>query len=200
MGDVPELVTSTTLLQRVQDPANREAHNEFVRRYQPAIHEWCRSSGLQEADAEDATQDVLEKLLASMRIETFDREKGTFRGWLWKVTRHAVLDMMKKRDRPGLGSGDSKMWEYLQTVEAQQGLKERLMSTFDLEVQEEAMARVQRRVYPDTWRVFFLRSVEQQPAADVAAILNKPVTAVHMANSRVLAMIKNTIQKLDVQE
>src|SRR3954471_852616 len=40
--------TSLTLLERVQRfPADREAWDEFVRRYHPVIHAWCRKWGLQ---------------------------------------------------------------------------------------------------------------------------------------------------------
>jgi len=54
--------TSLTLLERVQRfPADREAWDEFVRRYHPMIHAWCKKWGLQSSDADDVAQDVVSK-------------------------------------------------------------------------------------------------------------------------------------------
>src|SRR5215813_6156568 len=48
--------TSPTLIERVQtSPADREAWEEFVRRYQPMIRAWCVKWGLQASDADDVT-------------------------------------------------------------------------------------------------------------------------------------------------
>ena len=52
--------TDVILLVRVgQDPIDQAAWDAFVASYAPAISGWCRRRGLQPADAEDVTQDVL---------------------------------------------------------------------------------------------------------------------------------------------
>ena len=57
------LKTSLTLLARLrQDPKDQAAWSDFVARYGPSILQWCRGWGVQEADAQDVTQDVLLKL------------------------------------------------------------------------------------------------------------------------------------------
>jgi hypothetical protein len=62
------LRTSATLLERVRvAPAGQQAWEEFVQRYGRKIYAWCRQWGLQEADAEDVTHDVLLHLAAKMR-------------------------------------------------------------------------------------------------------------------------------------
>ena len=46
MATKPQKDTSLTLLERVQRfPADLEAWDEFVRRYHPMIHAWCREVG-----------------------------------------------------------------------------------------------------------------------------------------------------------
>ena len=68
MDDARSPETSPTLLGRLrQDPADPAAWSTFVLRYGPRIHAWCRQWRLQEADAQDVTQDVLVKLVARMR-------------------------------------------------------------------------------------------------------------------------------------
>src|SRR5262249_18936741 len=68
MAARPQKDPPLTLLERVQRfPADLEAWDEFVRRYQPMIRAWCRKRGLQSSDADDVAQDVLANLLTAMR-------------------------------------------------------------------------------------------------------------------------------------
>ena len=99
MDSAHSSATSPTLLGRLrQDPADGAAWSTFVLRYGPRIHAWCRQWRLQEADAQDVTQDVLIKLVARMRTFTYDAS-GSFRGWLKTVTYHAWRDALDGRQR-----------------------------------------------------------------------------------------------------
>ena len=52
---------------------------EFMARYGPKIHAWCRRWGLQEADAQDVTQMVLLRLSVKVREFVYDPSRS-FRG------------------------------------------------------------------------------------------------------------------------
>src|SRR5947207_8752680 len=73
------------LLRLAQEQRDEQAWAEFVQRYRPRIARWCRGRGLQEADAEDVTQIVLEQLLGAMR-EFHYNPSASFRAWLQTVT------------------------------------------------------------------------------------------------------------------
>jgi RNA polymerase sigma-70 factor (ECF subfamily) len=190
-------ISTTVLLRRMLDPNDEQAADGFVRRYQPVILDWCAALGLQPADADDVAQTVLERLVVAMRLSKYEKSKGTFRQWLWAVVRNAVKDAARGRKRIVAGSGDSGVWEQLQAVPAEESLHTRLKANFDLELQEEAMARVETRVLPDTWKMFTARSLDNVPAEEVAAQVKRSVAAVHMANSRVLRLIHECIQELE---
>ena len=84
-----ESKTSATLLARLrQVPADQAAWVQFTERYGRKIYAWCRLWNLQQADAEDLTQDVLLKLAEKMQTFDYDPAKS-FRGWLKTVARHA---------------------------------------------------------------------------------------------------------------
>src|SRR5262245_32084865 len=130
--------TSPSLLGRLREaPADQAAWAQFVERYAPRVYAWCRQWGLQEADAEDVTQDVLTLLSDRMRRFQYDPE-GSFRGWLRTVTHHAWADFLARRARAGRGSGDSQALERLQAVEARDDLAGRLEAEFDSELLERA--------------------------------------------------------------
>jgi DNA-directed RNA polymerase specialized sigma24 family protein len=85
MDDARSPATNPTLLGRLrQDPPDTAVWSTFVLRYGPRVHAWCRLWRLQEADAQDVTQDVLVKLVARMRTFSYDRSRAGRsgrRGW-----------------------------------------------------------------------------------------------------------------------
>ena len=192
--------TSPTLLGRLgRVPADHAAWAEFAERYGRKIYGWCRRWGLQEADAEDVTQDVLLRLARKMRDFSYD-PAHSFRAWLKTVTHHAWRDFVEARNRPGAGSGDTAVLEQLQTVQARDDLVGELDGEFDRDLLDEAMARVRVRVQPHTWQAFHLLAVEGRSGAEAAARLGMKVAAVFVARSKVQKMAREEVRKLEGRE
>src|SRR5262249_22534387 len=192
--------TRASLLSRLRDvPHDQSAWDEFVGRYGPQVVAWCRRWGLQEADAQDVAQSVLVLLAVKLRSFVYDPSRR-FRAWLKKVTRHAWCDFLADRRNAGAGSGDSRIVERLESVEARQDLERRLEEAFDLELFETAKSRVQDRVESQTWRAFELTAIEGLSGADAAGRLGMQVAAVFMAKSNVKKMIQEEIALLDRAE
>jgi RNA polymerase sigma-70 factor (ECF subfamily) len=189
--------TSPTLLGRLgRVPADQAAWGEFAERYGRKIYGWCRHWQLQEADAEDVTQQVLLKLAHKMRTFRYDPAKS-FRAWLKTVAHHAWRDFVESRNRPGAGSGDTGLLEQLHTVRARDALVEELDAEFVRELLEEAMARVRLRVQPHTWQAFHLLAVEGRSGAEAAERLGMKVATVFVARSKVQKMIAEEVRKLE---
>ena len=136
--------TSATLLGRVGlGPGDHVAWARFVELYGSRIRGWCRRWGLQEADSEDVTQDVLLRLAQKLGTFQYDPARS-FRGWLRTVTQHALADFLAARKRQCSGSGDDAVLEQLQTVAARDDLIEHLKDQFDSEIVAMASARAGR--------------------------------------------------------
>jgi RNA polymerase sigma factor (sigma-70 family) len=197
MASALSSATSPTLLGRLrQDPADGAAWSTFVLRYGPRIHAWCRQWRLQEADAQDVTQNVLVKLLARMRTFTYDAS-GSFRAWLKTVTYHAWRDHLDGQQRAGQGSGDSDVLAALEGVEAGDDLARRLQEEFDLELLQEAAARVRLRVKPHTWEAYRLLTQENRSVPEVAGLLGMQVAMVFVARSKVKRMLREQVCQLE---
>jgi RNA polymerase sigma factor (sigma-70 family) len=197
MDDALTPGTSPTLLGRLrQDPADAAAWRTFVLRYGPRIHAWCCQWRLQEADAQDVTQAVLLKLVARMRTFTYDAS-GSFRGWLKTVTYHAWRDYLHGQQRAGQGSGDSAALAALQCLEAGDDLTRRLQEEFDLELLEEAAARVRLRVKPHTWEAYRLLTEERLSVPEVAQHLGMQVAMVFVARSKIKRMLREQVRQLE---
>ncbi len=189
--------TRVTLLGRLRrDPTNQAAWGEFVEHYGGKIYGWCRKWGLQEADAQDVTQMVLLNLARKMREFAYDPSKS-FRAWLKTLTHHAWSDFLESRQRPGLGSGDSRTEGVLHSLAARDDLVQQLEAEFDRELLEEAMARVRLRVAPQTWQAFALTALEGHSGAEAAARIPMQVAQVFVAKRRVQKMLQDEVARLE---
>jgi RNA polymerase sigma-70 factor (ECF subfamily) len=189
--------TRITLLGRLhRDPTNQAAWAEFVDHYGARIYTWCRKWGLQEADAQDVTQNVLLKLARKMGEFTYDPSRS-FRAWLKTLTHHAWSDFLESRARPGLGSGDSQAIDALQSVAAREDLVRQLEEEFDRELLDEAMLRVRLRVAPQTWQAFVLTALEGLSGAEAAARIPMQVAQVFVAKRRVQKMLREEVARLE---
>jgi RNA polymerase sigma-70 factor (ECF subfamily) len=196
MANAPLPTTRVTLLGRLrQDPTDQAAWDEFVERYGRHIYRWCRQWKLQDADAEDVTQNVVVKLAQRLRTFAYD-PSGSFRGWLKTVAHHAWRDFVDGRRGP-VATGDSRVGELIDTVEAREDLVQKLDEAFDLELLETAKVRVRLRVAPHTWEAFRLVALEGVPVAEVAAAVHMQVAMVYVAKSKVQKMLQEEIGKLE---
>jgi RNA polymerase sigma factor (sigma-70 family) len=187
--------TGSTLFAVITDPSSKEGWEKFVDRYSPAIYGWCRAKRLQEADAEDITEEVLSKFWEQTRKNSFQyNPRKTFRGWLRTVTKNAFLDFCRhNRRRPGSGVPG-----LIDSEADSEELANELEREFERELYEQAKKFVRLRVEPKTWEVFQLVE-NSRPAAEIAKLLEMKVAAVHMAKKRVIDMIKEEIRKLESQ-
>jgi RNA polymerase sigma-70 factor (ECF subfamily) len=194
--DAPLPKTRVTLLARLrQDPTDQVAWDEFVERYGRHIYRWCRQWKLQDADAEDVTQEILAKLARKLPDFRYDPSRS-FRGWLKTIAHHAWRDFVDSRDGRA-AAGDRRVRELLQTLEARDGLVQKLEDAFDLELLNAATARVRLRVAPHTWEAFRLVALEEVPAAEVATTVHMQVAMIYVAKSKVQKMLREEIRKLD---
>src|SRR6476661_10207452 len=190
--------TCPTLLARLRnDPSNETAWDEFIEHYGRHIYRWCKQWGLQDADAEDVTQEILLKLARKLRDFRYD-PNSSFRGWLKTVAHHAWRDFVDSQRRARATANDHG-WERLQSVEAREDLIQRLEEAFDFELLEAAKVQVRLRVAPHTWEAFRLVAIEGLPAADVAANVRMQVAMVYVAKSKVQKMLQEEIRKLDTE-
>ena len=188
--------TCATLLARLRhDPSNAAAWDEFVEHYGAHIYRWCRQWKLQDADAEDVTQEILLKLARKLRNFAYNPQ-SSFRGWLKTIAHHAWRDFVDGRARTRQFAHNH-IWEHLHTAEAREDLVHRLEEAFDHELLEAAKVQVRLRVAPHTWEAFRLVALDGLPVVEVAAKIQMQVAMVYVAKSKVQKMLKEEIRKLE---
>jgi len=193
-------LTRASLLVQIRDGANHTAWKEFIQLYGPIVYGFARKRGLQDADAADLMQEVMRSVSSAIGKLDYDRNQGTFRGWLFTITRNKIFNFLSARRVRPQSSGDSTTNRLLQThPDAKEGSDE-----WELEYQRRvaaiAMERVKTEFQESTWRAFWLTAVEGLAAADVAKEVGLSAGAIYVAKSRVLARLKEEVEAMRRQE
>ncbi|MCA9066154.1 MAG: sigma-70 family RNA polymerase sigma factor [Planctomycetaceae bacterium] len=190
-------LTSHTLIRSLQrNPNDQAGWQRFAEKYTPLIRLWSRQWKLQEADAEDLTQNVLLEISRCAQLAQFRRE-GRFRYWLKTIVYRSWCDLLKRLQRPGGGSGDSQVLQLLHNVAARDNLLHRLDQEYRQEILELAMIEVRNRVQPHTFEAWRMMSLEHATGEATADALNMSTGAVFVAKSRVDRFMSETVRRLD---
>src|ERR1700753_4184614 len=100
-------LTRASLLLQIRDGSNHVAWREFMNLYSPIVYGFARKRGLQDADAADLMQDVMRSVSTAVGRLDYDRNQGTFRGWLFTITRNKVFNFLSARRIRPQASGDT---------------------------------------------------------------------------------------------
>jgi RNA polymerase sigma-70 factor (ECF subfamily) len=193
--------TRASLLVRLRDVTDGDAWREFARLYAPVIYGFARKRGLQDADAADLMQDVLRSVSGAMNRLEYDPVRGTFRGWLFTVTRNKVFNFLDSRKRRVQGTGDSRMQQRLeQHVDSDGKMSADWEADYQRSLAAQAMERVRTEFQAATWDAFLLTAVEGQTPAQVSARIGLSVGAIYVAKSRVIARLRQEIERMQGDE
>ncbi|MHC5539941.1 RNA polymerase sigma factor [Singulisphaera rosea] len=196
MADVP--ATRMSLLLRLRGPRDERAWAEFVAIYTPLIERVARSEGLQSADTEDVTQEVLRAVAGAIDRYDPDPSKGSFRGWLFRIARNLVINMLAARRFRPLVTGDSDVRDLLDALPVPDGAE---TAFFEGEYRRQmflwAAGRVCTEFRQSTWKAFWSTGVEGADAKVVAEEVGISVGAVYIARSRVMARLRTVIEQAE---
>jgi len=193
-------LTRASLLVQLREGTNHAAWQEFLRVYGPLVYGFARKRGLQDADAADLMQDVMRSVSSAIGRLDYDRKQGTFRGWLFTITRNKIFSFLSARRIRPQSSGDTATHRLLDAhPDGGDGSE-----TWELEYQRRlaalAMERVKGEFQETTWKAFWLTAVDGRPAGEAARETGLSTGAVYVAKSRVLARLKEDVETLQRQE
>lgn len=187
--------TRASLLVRLRHGGDEAAWGLFVELYAPLVFGWARRRGLQEADAADLTQEVLRAVARALPAGRYDAARGTFRGWLYVITRNKLNTFAARQARLVRGSGDSGVQAALEGVESP-AAEEQWRRDYEGRLIAWAGERVRREFSERTWRAFWLTAVEGHSGEEAAGQLGTSAGAVFVARCRVLARLREVVREV----
>jgi RNA polymerase sigma-70 factor (ECF subfamily) len=199
MGEPP--ATRPSLLLRLRDPEDQEAWRQFVDLYAPLIYQFGRKRGLQDADAADLTQVVLQALTQCLPGLSYDPRQGTFRGWLFAVVRNQLHKLLAQQRRLLQGTGATGTQDLLEQQPAREDLEAVLWEQeYERQLFVWAADQVRGHFEDASWQAFWRTAVEGQSAREAAQGLGMTLGAIYTAKSRVLDRIRKVIQRFQLEE
>jgi RNA polymerase sigma factor (sigma-70 family) len=188
-------VTRASLLVRIKDPRDNHAWNQFAEVYLPMVHRYCLRRGLQDADATDASQDVMNAVSRAVAKFEYDPAHGSFRDWLFVVVRSKLNNFFHKQARRERGTGRTSMQQILS---AQPAAEETIQWDDDCRRQlfEWAAKRARAEFKDSTWKAFYMSAVEAKPTGEITRATGLSAGAIYIAKSRVLARLRQLVAEL----
>lgn len=187
-------VTNPSLLIRLREPDDNAAWDTFLKLYEPLILRFCQKRGLQETDARDVTQDVLQSVISAIKNLEYDRSRGLFRSWLFRVIRSKLVDHFRRQGKQVQGTGKTAMHQVLAQQPAQE-LESEWDRDMEVHLFEWACQQVKPEITSATWQAFWQNAVENRPPSEVAQATGLSVGGVYTAKSRVVARIRAKIRE-----
>lgn len=187
------LDTRHSLIIRLSDSTDEAAWREFVELYEPLVYRLARGKGLQDTDAHDVCQEVLMAVARAAKRWDGNPDRGSFRGWLARVTRNLVINFLTRREEPGTGRTS-----VVELLEAQPKSDPSVSNLFDVEFRRRAFhwaaEKIKKDFTTETWQAFWQTAVGGERPNQVAQAMGMSVGAVYIARSRVLARLRKQVE------
>ncbi len=189
-------ITSQSLLEQLQKKKAPRAWERLMAVYEPWLRGWLGRHQLQAADADDLVQNILAVVNQKLPAFVHNGRAGAFRTWLRTILTNQVRNFLRtRRHQQSLGAEPlSRELEQLEDPRSD------ACRAWDLEHDQVLVRRllavVQPEFPPQTWEIFRLLVLQNQPAADVAQQCRVPRNGVYVAKFRVLARLRQELRGL----
>lgn len=186
--------TSPSLLARARQ-RDAMAWRELVDLYAPLVAHWCRRCGLDANDAADCMQDVFASVAMTLDCYEPRAASGTFRAWLWTISRNKVRDLIRKKSRHPSATGGSTAWQALANVPAESEIPDAEPTGAEQlnELVRRGVEQVRGEFESQTWQAFWRTAIDGIPTAVVAAELGVTPAAIRQSRSRVLRRLRQQL-------
>ncbi len=182
--------TSSSLVCQVR-ASSPEAWTRLARLYAPLVYGWCKQARLQNADIADVVQNVFVAVHKGITGFRRDPAAGTFRGWLWTITRNEIRVHFRRHHSQPQATGGTDAW---QAIEQLPHILAADSAPIDADAElhfiHRALGIIQPEFASSTWQAFWRTTVDGQSAPDVANELNLSPGAVRQAKYRVLVRLR----------
>ena len=190
--------TQGTLLAALKSPGDRAAWDDFVVLYRPVFYRMARRRGLQDADAQDLSQQVLMRVSAA--IERYEQQPGTrFRHWLRRVANNAIATSLVRSAREA-AEGGSVVDIVADQPAASAEFTQELDNEYERELYLRAAVAVRDEVAADTWQAFEITMVDGMTCEAAAETLGKSIGTVYAARSRIVKRLRTQVTRMQNAE
>lgn len=192
------LPTRSSLLSRLKNASDAAGWQYFVDNYGRLIFQVCLRAGLTRQEAEDIVQEVVAAVAKQMPRFQYDRSKGSFKGWLARVTRNHIADFLEKKTRE-MNRRVELPESRADAIAAEQNggsLDEVWESEWRQHLMERALRCVQQQLPARSVQIFQMSALDGWNTEKIAAALRISRPQVYLARHRASRLVKKEIERL----
>ncbi|MBX9789020.1 MAG: sigma-70 family RNA polymerase sigma factor [Pirellulales bacterium] len=148
------------------EPISDEGWRPFYEIYEPLIRGFALRCRVPSDEVDDCVQEALQTVTSTLRDFRYDRQRGSFRGWLYTLVRSRATDLMRRRLRRAARFKAQQRTDHVAapcndpTVEIDRRWRAAVVHT--------VIDHLRGEVSPRNFEVFYLRSVQELSVSEVA--------------------------------
>lgn len=201
------LRTRVSLINRVKNLTDDRSWTEFFARYQRIVQSVARSRGLSEHEAEDVMQEVFKRVAETIGKFSAAPRPGSFRSWLFQLTRWRADDKMRERERQvwgklsnrPLGDGPQDGAPAPEHVQTPEELEANFATEAHRHLIETLFKTVEHTVTPKQLQIFQLLVIDETPVEKIAELYHITPAAVYVIKHRVITKLQAEVKRLQLQ-
>ena len=195
-----------SLINRLKNLDDQGSWNEFFNCYWKLIYSVARKTGLTDAEAQDVVQETVLTVVRNIGGFDTDARRGSFRGWLLKITRWRIADQFRKRspeaalpprDRKGPGETSQTPTSHRIVDPASLNIEAIWESDWEKNLFDIALENVRQQVDAGLYQMFDLHVIKEIPVARVAKKLGVKPPKVYFAKYKVSRLVKKEAKRLE---
>ena len=195
------LPTRQTLLSRLKNWDDQRSWQEFFDTYWRLIYSAALKAGLTDTEAQEVVQETIITVSRQMPEFKYNRQDGSFKGWLLQTTRWRISDQFRKRAPEG-DAGASWPKDETGTAEVERvadptaSVETLWDEAWERNLVEAAVERVKGQVEPKEFQMFDLHVRREWPVRQVAEKLRTTQAHVYYAKYKVARLIRKETKEL----
>ncbi len=197
-GEDGFLPTRSSLLSRLKNASDAAGWQYFVDNYGRLVFQVCLRAGLTRQEAEDIVQEVVSAVAKQMPRFQYDRSKGSFKGWLARVTRNHIADFLERKTREMNRRVElpENRTDAIAAEQAGGSLDEVWESEWRQHLMERALRCVQQQLPARSVQIFQMSALDGWSTEKIAAALRINRPQVYLARHRASRLVKKEIERL----
>lgn len=195
--------TRRSLIARLHDWQDQRSWDEFYRSYWRLIYSVASKAGLKDDEAWDVVQETVLSVAKQSRERRYDPERGSFKMWLWHITRWRINDRLRLRR-----TISAPIQTRLETTsEGLENIADINHENFDTIWEREwqqnvikaAAERVKMKVSPRQFQIFDYHVLRGMGTAEVRRKLGVSLAQIYLAKHRIGNMLRKEIEYIRQQ-
>lgn len=161
---------------------DRRAAGALYDELAPKVHGFIFARTNDKEATDDLSQEIFLKLID--KIKTFDKKKGDFTVWFWRLARNTLIDHYRKKKEVRFSGFAEEDLDRLASYEHRHGIDEKLAL--------EKLRGFLKTLAEEEQQVFELRYVAELSYAEIAEISGKSEGALRVAMTRIKNKVKTS--------